>query len=259
MIWIDWLIVILPMAALVAIALYARRFARDAASFLAAGRVAGRYVISVGDMMSWLSVIILVAGCEQTYQTGFGLSFWNNILTPISLVLALTGFCSYRWRQTRCLSKGQFIELRYGSKFFRMLTAAISTFSEMITNALGPAIAANFFIYYLGLPHKVMIGGINLPCYAIIVAVCLTLAMLPTAAFAAEPASQTADFTGAAEGGAEAALALLNAAKWSNADRAFLSDFRDDRRFCDSEAVVECRHHPVAMVAGAWRELHQPV
>ena len=178
MIWIDWLIVILPMAALVAIALYAKRFARDAASFLAAGRVAGRYVISVGDMMSWLSVIILVAGCEQTYQTGFGLSFWSNILTPISLVLALTGFCSYRWRQTRCLSKGQFIELRYGSKFFRMLTAAISTFSEMITNALGPAIAANFFIYYLGLPHKVMIGGINLPCYAIIVAICMTLAML---------------------------------------------------------------------------------
>lgn len=178
MIWIDWLIVIVPMAALVAIALYARRFARDASSFLAAGRVAGRYVMSVGDLMSWLSVIILVAGCEQTYQTGFGLSLWNNILTPLSLVLALTGFCSYRWRQTRCLSKGQFIELRYGSKFFRMLTAAISTFSEMITNALGPAIAANFFIYYMGLPHKIMICGVSLPCYAIIVAVCLTLAML---------------------------------------------------------------------------------
>ena len=49
-------------------------------------------------------------------------------------------------------------------------------------------------------------------------ALCLTLALLPGAAFAAEPASQTADFTGAAEGGAEAALALLNAAKWSNAE-----------------------------------------
>lgn len=53
---------------------------------------------------------------------------------------------------------------------------------------------------------------------SLVLALCLTLAMLPTAAFAAEPASQTADFTGAAEGGAEAALALLNAAKWSNAE-----------------------------------------
>ena len=49
-------------------------------------------------------------------------------------------------------------------------------------------------------------------------ALCLTLPLLPGAAFAAEPASQTADFTGAAEGGAEAALALLNAAKWNNAE-----------------------------------------
>lgn len=54
----------------------------------------------------------------------------------------------------RCLSKGQFIEMRYGSKSFRVVTATVSTISEMVTNALGPAIAANFFIYYLGLPHK---------------------------------------------------------------------------------------------------------
>lgn len=53
---------------------------------------------------------------------------------------------------------------------------------------------------------------------SLVLALCLTLPLLPGAAFAAEPASQTADFTGAAEGGAEAALALLNAAKWSNAE-----------------------------------------
>lgn len=54
--------------------------------------------------------------------------------------------------------------------------------------------------------------------FSLVLALCLTLPLLPAAAFAAEPASQTADFTGAAEGGAEAALALLNAAKWSNAE-----------------------------------------
>lgn len=53
---------------------------------------------------------------------------------------------------------------------------------------------------------------------SLVLALCMTLPLLPGAAFAAEPASQTADFTGAAEGGAEAALALLNAAKWSNAE-----------------------------------------
>ncbi len=176
--WIDWLIVLIPLAGIIWTAFYSGRFARSAVDFLAAGRVCGRYVISVGDLASGLSVITLVAGSEQNYQTGFGISFWSNIIAPIGIVLALTGYCTYRWRETRSLSKGQFIELRYGSKTFRIVTAAVSTISEMVTNAIGPAIAANFFIYYLGLPHKIMIFGIGLPCYAIVVTMCLTLAML---------------------------------------------------------------------------------
>ncbi|MDD3885305.1 MAG: hypothetical protein PHI35_00355 [Victivallaceae bacterium] len=176
--WIDWLIVIIPLAFIIGIAIYTKRFAHGIADFLAAGRVAGRYVISVGDLTAGLSVITLVAGAEQKYQTGFGINFWNNILAPIGIVLALTGYCTYRWRETRCLSKGQFIEERYGSKFFRIVTAFISSLAEMVTNAIGPAIAANFFIYYLGLPHRIMICGVNLPCYVIIVSLCLALAMV---------------------------------------------------------------------------------
>lgn len=176
--WLDWMIVGIPLAVIIGMAFYSQRYARGVVDFLAAGRVAGRYVISVGDLAAGLSVITLVAGSEQNYQTGYGISFWNHIIAPVGVVLALTGFCTYRWRQTRCLSKGQFIELRYGSKSFRVVTATVSTISEMVTNALGPAIATNFFIYYLGLPHRIMICGISLPCYAIIVVMCLTLAML---------------------------------------------------------------------------------
>ena len=176
--WVDWTIVIVPVSVIIGLAWYARRYARSVVDFLAAGRVAGRYVISVGDLMAGLSVITLVAGTEQHYQTGYGVAFWNLVMVPLGIVMSLTGYCTYRWRETRCLSKGQFIELRYGSKVFRVVTAAISTIAEMVTNSIGPAIAANFFIYYLGLPHKIMICGINLPCYVIIVTLCLTLAML---------------------------------------------------------------------------------
>ena len=51
---------------------------------------------------------------------------------------------------------------------------------------------------------------------SILMALCLCLALLPGAAFAADSASETADFT-AADGGAQA-IALLNAAKWGNAE-----------------------------------------
>lgn len=175
---LDWLIVIIPMCALLGVAFYAKRYAGSVTNFIAAGRVAGRYVMSVGDMTAGLSVIILVAGVEVNYQTGYGIGFWGNIVAPIGVVLALTGYCTYRWRETRCLSRGQFLEMRYGSKTFRVVTAFISTSAEMITNAIGPAIAANFFIYYLKLPHEIMICGVPLPCYAIIVGLCLTLALL---------------------------------------------------------------------------------
>lgn len=178
MTWYDWCIVVIPITLLIGVSLYSSKYVRDIVDFLAAGRIAGRYVLAIGDMAAMLSVIWFVAGVEQNYQTGFAVSFWGEILGPAGIFMALTGYCVYRWRETRCLSIGQFLELRYGSKFFRIFCASLRTVAEMVTNAIGPAIATNFFIYYLGLPHRVMIGGINLPCYTIIVCLCLALALV---------------------------------------------------------------------------------
>lgn len=176
--WIDWAILLIPMAWLTWFAIHSKRYAGSVADYLVAGRVAGRYIICVGDMMAAMSVIYIIQQTEQYYNAGFSLSFWNAIANPIWTFLALCGFVVYRWRETRCLSIGQFLELRYGSKFFRVFCAAIRTIAEMVTNAIGPAVATNFFIYFLGLPHKVMIFGVNLPCYGIVVALCLILALI---------------------------------------------------------------------------------
>ena len=176
--WIDALIVLVPLALVMYLAFRSKRYARGVVDYLAAGRVGGRYVIGVGNLASALSVITLVAGAEQQFETGFGVGWWNNIGAPLGIVLGLTGYCAVRWRQSRCLSKGQFIELRYGSKVFRFVTGLISTLAEMVTNSIGPAVAANFFIYYLGLPHKIMLFGVPLPCYIILVALSLIVATL---------------------------------------------------------------------------------
>jgi hypothetical protein len=47
----------------------------------------------------------------------------------------------------------------------------------MMANIIMPAIAARFFIYYLGLPEKVSFAGITIPTFMIIVAVTLFLAI----------------------------------------------------------------------------------
>ena len=175
--WLDWCIMILPFTLVLALAVYAKKYARDVVDFLAAGRVAGRYVICVGDMAAGLSVISLVASCEATYRAGSAMGFWGTINAPLGMLLALLGYCTYRYRATKALSFGQFLEERY-SRSFRVTAAVIRNLAEMVTNAIGPAIAANFFIYFLGLPHKIQIFGVNLPCFAIIVFLCLTFAMI---------------------------------------------------------------------------------
>ncbi|MDD4061051.1 MAG: sodium:panthothenate symporter [Kiritimatiellae bacterium] len=175
MTWLSWMIVILPVLGVLFAAFYSKRYVKDVADYLACGRVAGRYVISVGDMAAGLSVISLVAASEANYQVGIAYHFWGAINTPIAVLLALSGYCVYRFRQTRCLSIGQFLELRY-SRSFRMVAASIRTIAEMITNAIGPAVAVRFFIYFLGIPHHFTVFGLELPTYGIMVALLLILA-----------------------------------------------------------------------------------
>ncbi len=175
--WIDWLIMLVPVAIIVWMAVYSGKYIRGVVDFLAAGRVAGRYVMSVGELSSNLSVIALVALVEAKYQTGFAVDFWGNLMAPLGIVFALTGFCVYRWRETKTLSFGQFLEMRY-NRAFRIFASALRSLSEIITNALGPAIAVNFFIYFLDLPHSIHILGINLPCFGIILVLLVALALV---------------------------------------------------------------------------------
>ena len=87
--WLDWIILIVPVIFVLSMAFYARKYVRGVADFLAAGRVAGRYVICVGDMANSLSIITLVAYVEIHYKTGFALAFWQKVLSPLAIFLAL--------------------------------------------------------------------------------------------------------------------------------------------------------------------------
>ncbi|OQC13519.1 MAG: sodium/panthothenate symporter [Lentisphaerae bacterium ADurb.Bin082] len=175
--WLDWLITLVPMALIMALAIYSKKYVRGVVDYLAAGRVAGRYVISVGDMASALSVITLVALVEVNYQTGFALSFWSNIIAPISIIMALTGYCVYRFRETKALSIGQFLEIRY-NRPFRIFASTLRTISEMMCNAIGPAVAAKFFLYFLGIPNTIQIFGVNVSTFLLAVGIVLILALI---------------------------------------------------------------------------------
>ena len=117
MVWYDWLILVLPVCFVMYMGFRSRRYVRGVSDFLSAGRLCGRYVISVGDVANALSIIGLVAYIEMHYKTGFSVGFWSSVLTPLGIMLSLTGFANYRFRETRAMSLGQFLEMRYSRRF----------------------------------------------------------------------------------------------------------------------------------------------
>jgi len=173
---IDWLIVIIPVTFVVGIAVYSRKYIRGVADFLSAGRVCGRYVICASDVANALSIITLVAYVEIHYKTGFAISFWLGVIAPIGMLIALSGYCVYRFRETKAMSLGQFLEMRY-NRPFRIFAASLRSVSEILANTIMPAIAARFFIYFLDLPVTVYVFGLAIPTFLLIVLVCLTLAI----------------------------------------------------------------------------------
>lgn len=172
----DWLIVIIPVLFVMGMGFYSRKYVKSVADFLVAGRLCGRYVISVGDVANALAIIGLVAYVEAQYKTGFALSFWNGFAMPLSIVIALTGYCTYRFRETKAMSLGQFLEMRY-NRPLRIFAATLRSLSEMLANMIMPAVAARFFIYFFDLPESIGLFGCQLPTFMLLVVLVLAMAI----------------------------------------------------------------------------------
>lgn len=174
--WIDWILVIVPIGIVLFIGYKSKKYVRGVVDFLSAGRVAGRYVISVSDGVAATGLISIVGYMESTSNSGFALSFWGQLNTLLLLLFSLTGYCTYRFRETRAMTIGQFLEMRYSRKL-RIFAAVLQTISGVLNYAIFPAVSARFLIYFMGLPPWFTIGSWQIPTMAPVMAVCLGLAL----------------------------------------------------------------------------------
>lgn len=155
---LDWAILVGFFLALIAIAWLSSRLTTSVADFLAANRSAGRYLLTIAQGMSGLGAISIAANFEKYYQAGFGAMWWVQILAPLSLILALSGFVIYRFRETRALTMAQFFEMRY-SRRFRIFSGVLAWLSGILNYGIFPAVTARFIVYFTGLPTEVSIAG----------------------------------------------------------------------------------------------------
>lgn len=173
---IDWIIAVLPFILVLYLGFRAQRLVSGVAGFLSGGRVAGRYLLAVAGMESSVSVISLIAACEQSYHSGFAFSFWSGIGILVTMAIALSGFVIYRYRETRAMTLAQFFELRY-SKSFRIFTGGICFLSGILNYALFPVISTRFFIYYCNIPQQFQIGGVTFSTLGILMAFFLAVSL----------------------------------------------------------------------------------
>ena len=87
--FVDWLIVIIPVTLVMGLGIYSRNYVHGVADFLSAGRCAGRYVLSMGDMASALAITGLISYIEVHYKTGFAIAFWGKFLAPMYIAMSL--------------------------------------------------------------------------------------------------------------------------------------------------------------------------
>lgn len=173
--WIDWTIASLPLLITFALIAWSRRYVRSVSDFLTGGRVAGRYLLTVSSMEAAQGVIGLLAVYEAFYQSGFAYGFWDGLLTAAALVMAMVGYGVYRFRETRAMTMGQFLELRY-SRPFRIFAGTLQATSGVLNYGLFPAVSGKFFVFFCGLPTEVTFLGMVFPTFALIMAAYLAIA-----------------------------------------------------------------------------------
>jgi SSS family solute:Na+ symporter len=171
---VDWILVAATMALVLGVAIYTRRFVRSVADFLAAGRCAGRYLLANARGESDSGLANTMSKFEMVLVAGFVLNFWEKIQVPILLLVAVSGFVVYRYRETRALTLAQFLEMRY-SRRFRLFMGGLAFLSGILNYGIFPAISARFFIYFLNLPHTVTIAGLPLSTFALLMMSYLTI------------------------------------------------------------------------------------
>lgn len=173
--WIDWLVVLLPLGLIAYICIKTKRHVQSVADFLAGGRVAGRYVLAVAGGEGALGLISIVALYESYYKSGFAYGWWAGFTGIFALLVTMTGFIIYRYRETRAMTMAQFFEVRY-SKRFRLFAGVLAWVTGVFNYGIFPAVGARFLVYYCDLPPILPVLGFEIPTFAVCMALFLTAA-----------------------------------------------------------------------------------
>ncbi|GDY14511.1 hypothetical protein LBMAG53_33890 [Planctomycetota bacterium] len=172
--WLDILVAVLPILAVILIGWRTRRWVQSVADYISAGRCAGRYLLTNATGEAGSGVTNTVANVEKFMLAGFVVFFFDSLLTPIVLLVSISGFVIWRYRQTRCHTLPQLLELRYSKNFRRFVGILLFT-SGALGYLVFPLASCLFFKAFLGLDDVLVIGGLEVSTNLVIISIYLSL------------------------------------------------------------------------------------
>jgi SSS family solute:Na+ symporter len=173
---IDWLAVIIPISVVLGFAFYTRRFVKGVADFLAGGRCANRYLLANARGAADVGLVNSLGRFEVVLVSGFVLSYWDLISVPVLMLVSVSGFIVYRFRETRAMTLAQFFEMRYGPRY-RLFMGILAFVAGILNYGIFPAVASRFLVYFLDLPQHVELVGLQVPTFALIMAIYLSFCL----------------------------------------------------------------------------------
>jgi len=176
---LDWLMVALSVLLVLGFGAYARRLMKSVADFVAGGRLAGPYLLAVARGEMQAGAVVFVAAFEVVTKSGFTLQWWGAISTPFVIVVAISGFVVYRFRETRALTLAQFFEMRYSHRF-RLFAGGLAFFAGLLNFGIIPAVGARCMVFIFGLPQTFQWLGVTWQTSVVLMAVLLTVTVFIT-------------------------------------------------------------------------------
>ena len=174
--WIDWSLIFGAGLFFIAAGYATKKYTRSAADFLAANRCAGRYLLTSASGIASLGAISIIGVTQMVYTSGFSASWWNHLGKPLILILAMSGWVIYRYRETRVLTIAELFERRY-SRNFRFFAGSLCWVAGMLTFGIFPSVGANFFIHFCGFPATYSLAGFEISMFhsLVVLLVCIAL------------------------------------------------------------------------------------
>jgi solute:Na+ symporter, SSS family len=175
----DWSIIGALLTVVFVTGFFAKRLVRNPADFLSANRCGGRYLMTVAEGMSGFSALAILANYEKFFAAGFPALWWGALLFPLGLIIALSGYNRYRFRETRALTMAQFFEMRY-TRRFRIFAGIVTWISGLLNYGIFPGVTARLLIHFCGLPKSFAVFGFTFLTFPIVVIVLLGMALYLT-------------------------------------------------------------------------------